>query len=205
MKPAAFAKSLLTIMILLISCWPATTHGGKEKTLQQKLREISLLRVKIIDKIDQAAEMRSHLERQLAELRREIRAEQMRAEIYSRREALQNLRIRYNLNLIQTLQAYITALHERIDYFRNGNERLKFLAAQINDDLAIVTVLKDMEIETLIKRVNAVLNEFVPETQKQIFNAAQIRLPPIEHVWRQICARSRPKQPYPKEDLVPSR
>lgn len=189
MKPVVFGKYFFTLMILSLSFLPAASAGLKTHALEQKIDEISMLRVKIIDKIDQAVEMRRHLEHRLAELRAEIHTEQMRAEIYSHRAALQNLRIRYNLSLIQTLQAYTNLLNERIDYFQTGNERLNFLTDQIHDDLAIINILKDMEIENLIDRVNLVMDEFMPETQKQIFNVLHIRVLPIEYVWEEVSIK----------------
>lgn len=189
MKPVVLGKCFLALMILLLSFLPAASADLKTNALEQKINEISTLRARLIDKIDQAVEMRRHLEDRLAELRGEIRTEQMRAEIYSRQAALQNLRIHYNLSLIQTLQAYINLLNERIDYFQTGNERLNFLIDQIHDDLAIINILKDMEIKNLIDRVNLVVDEFMPETQKQIFNAVHIRVLPIEYLWEEVSIK----------------
>ena len=189
MKPFVFAKWYLVIIMLSITSIAAASSGLKTSTLKAKINEISMLRVKIIDKIDQAVEMRDGLEKHLAELRVEIRSEQIRTEIISHEAALQNLRIRYNLSLIQTLQAYITLLNERIDYFQTGNERLKFLIDQIHDDLAIIDILKDMEIKNLIDRIDLVLHEFVPETQNQIINATHISLQSSEYVWESICLK----------------
>lgn len=189
MKPFVFAKWYLVIIMLSITTISVASSGLKKNTLKVKINEISMLRVIIIDKIDQAIEMRHDLEKHLAELQVEIRSEQIRTEIISHEAALQNLRIRYNLSLVQTLQAYITLLNERIDYFQTGNERLKFLIDQIHDDLAIIDILKDMEIQNLIDRIDMVLNEFVPETQKQIINATQISLQPSEYVWESVSLK----------------
>lgn len=189
MKPFVFAKWYLVIIMLSITTISVASSGLKKNTLKVKINEISMLRVIIIDKIDQAIEMRHDLVKHLAELQVEIRSEQIRTEIISHEAALQNLRIRYNLSLVQTLQAYITLLNERIDYFQTGNERLKFLIDQIHDDLAIIDILKDMEIQNLIDRIDMVLNEFVPETQKQIINATQISLQPSEYVWEIVSLK----------------
>ncbi len=189
MKPFVFAKWHLVIIMLSITTISVASSGLKKNTLKVKINEISMLRVIIIDKIDQAIEMRHDLVKHLAELQVEIRSEQIRTEIISHEAALQNLRIRYNLSLVQTLQAYITLLNERIDYFQTGNERLKFLIDQIHDDLAIIDILKDMEIQNLIDRIDMVLNEFVPETQKQIINATQISLQPSEYVWEIVSLK----------------
>lgn len=180
------ATVFLSILALLISFNLVSARGLKTEALEQKIYEISSLRAKIIDKIDQAIEMRTRLEHQLAGLQDEIRSEQTRTGIYSHQEALQNLRIRYNLSLIQVLQAYVRRLNERIAYFQNGNEHLRFLAHQIKDDMAIINTLKDMEINHLIDRISRVLDEFIPETKKQIFNVPDIRMLPIERVWDEL-------------------
>jgi hypothetical protein len=190
MKKRVPCTVILSILALLISFKPAPAGNPKTDALEKKIFEISSLQVKIIDKIDQAVEMRTRLERNLAELRGEIRSEQNRIGIYSQSEALQNLRIRYNLSLIQVLQAYVLRLNERIAYFQNGNEHLKFLAQQIKDDIAIINTLKDMEIDSLTGRINRVLNEFVPETKKPVFNVTDIRMLPIERIWGEITMYS---------------
>ena len=183
MKKRVPGSVMLSILTLLISFNPLSAASPKTEVLEKRIYEISSLRAKIIDKVDQAVEMRTRLEHQLAGLQDEIRSEQIRSGIYTRGEAFQNLRIRYNLSLIQILQAYVKQLNERIDYFQNGNEHLRFLAHQIKDDIAVINTLKDMEIDYLNERIDRVLNEFIPQTKQQIFNASDIRMPPVERVW----------------------
>ena len=189
MKLLILKKYCLAIVILCLIGPPAVYAGLKTDTLERKINEISILRAKIIDKIDQAVEMRYHLEERLTDLSAEIRSEQMRAQVYSHPAAIQNLRIRYNLSLIQTLRAYINLLNERIDYFQTGNERLKFLNDQINDDLAMIDILKDMEIKNLVDRIDIVMNEFVPETDKKTIDADHIRILPIDYIWEEISLK----------------
>ena len=185
MKKPIPAIWIVSILMLLIIADPASANKSKTQDLEQKIYEISSLRAKIIDKIDQSVEMQARLERQLTELQEEIRSEKIRAGIYSYQEAMQNLRIRYNLSLIQVLQAYVEKLDERIAYFQNGNEHLKFLVHQIKDDMAIINVLKNMEIEHLNDRVNRVLDEFIFETKKPVFDVIDIRKMPIQQIWEQ--------------------
>jgi hypothetical protein len=180
---------ILSILALLISFNPVSANVLKTEALEQKRWEISSLQAKIIDKIDQAVEMRSRLEHQLSDLQNEVRSEQIRIGIYSLNEALQNLRIRYNLSLLQILQAYVKRLNERIAYFQKGNEHLRYLAHQIEDDIAIINTLKDIEVDNLKGRINRVLDEFTPETEKQIFNVTGIRMLPIEGVWDKTSIR----------------
>lgn len=180
---------LLSLLVLSILSSPAVASSRKTAALEQKSVEISALRVKIIDKIDQGIEMRIFLQKRLNELRDEIKIEQNRFGINGHEAPLENLRINYNLNLIQHLRAYIAQLDERIAYFETGNERLKFYLRQIKDEIAIINTLKDMEIENLVDRIDTVLDEFIRETQKPIFDALNIRLMPIEQVWNEIIPK----------------
>ena len=173
------------ILILMVIVCPAPADSPKTQYLEQKACEISSLRAKIIDKVDQALEMKVRLELQLSELQDEIRSEQARSGIYSYQAAMQNLRIRYNLLLMQVLLAYIEQLNERTAYFQSGNEHLKFLIDQINDDIALIHTLKDMKTDHLTERINRVLDEYRPETKKPVFNTADIRKMPIQQVWEQ--------------------
>ena len=181
---------ILTGIVLIILSNPSHAERIKNSALEQKIFEISALKARVIDKIDQAIEMRTGLQQQLNELHDEIRTEQIRYSIDSRQEALQNLRIRCNLYLIQQLKAYLNRLDGRISYFQTGKAQLKFFIRQIKDDIAIIHTLKDMEIERLLARIDRVLDEFSPETKKQIFNAADIRRTPIERIWDEISMKS---------------
>jgi len=191
MKKRITIAGIATILILLTCMHGVSARDSKTQELEQKIYEISSLRAKIDDKIDQALEMQTRLEHQLADLREEIQSEQIRSGIYSQQEAMQNLRIRYDLSLIQVLQAYIELLNERIVYFQNGNEYLKFLLYQIKDDMAIIHTLKDMEIDQLTGRINRVLDEFIPRIQQPVFNAADVRPLSVEAVWDRFSISAR--------------
>ena len=181
-----FDNCIPALLILSIFSSPATASTRKTDALEQKIVEISALQVKIIDKIDQGIEMRTFLQNRLKELRDEIKLEMNQTGISGHQAPLENLRINYNLNLIQHLRAYTDQLDKRIAYFQSGNERLKFYLRRIKDEIAIINTLKDLEIENLIDRIDTVLDEFIPETKKQIFDAFDIRLMPIEQVWIEI-------------------
>ena len=191
MKKRITVAGIVSILMLLICMHRVSAGDSKTRELEQNIYEISSLRAKIDDKIDQAVEMRTRLEHELAGLQSEIRSEQIRNGIFSQLEALQNLRIRYNLNLIRVLQAYVKRLNERIAYFQKGNEHLRFLVDQIKDDIALINTLKDMEIDNLNGSINRVLDELIPETEKQIFNVTGIRMLPIERVWADVSIKFR--------------
>lgn len=191
MQKRSFNTIRLCAILLLIAWGPAAAATHKTDALEQKVTKLTALQVKIIDKIDQAMEIRTLLQQRLNELREEIKAEQKHSGIHYRQKAMKNLRVNYNLKLIQQLHAYLNKLGERITYFQIGNERLKFILLQIKDDVAIIKTLKDMQIDHLIGRVNAFLDEFIPETEKQFFDVIDIRPTPADRVWKEIITPTR--------------
>jgi hypothetical protein len=190
MEKRHIGRCFFAALVLLLVVVPAGAGSLKTGLLEQKIYEISNLRAKMIDRVDQAVEIRARLEQRDRELRDEIRAEQVRFDIRSQLQALQNLRIRYNLSLMRVIRAYTNRLDERIDYFQTGSERLRFLIQQINDDIAIINTLEDMEIKNSVNRIDQLLDEYIPETKKQIFDAADIRLMPVERIWDEINGMS---------------
>ncbi len=193
MEKRDICRSILVAMLLLLYFCPANAASLKAVSLQQKIYEISALRAKMMDKIDQGIEIRMRLEQRFAELRNEIQAEQTLFKIHSHQQAMQNLRIRYNLSLIRVIRAYTNRLNERIDFFQTANERLRFMVHQINDDIAIINTLEDMEIDKSITRIDRLLDEFIPETKKHLFDAAEISPVPIERIWDEINLNSTEK------------
>jgi Fe-S cluster assembly iron-binding protein IscA len=68
-----FGCCLLSLLVLSIFSNPAAAISHKTAALEQKSVEISALRVKIIDKIDQGFEMRIFLQKRLNEFQDEIK------------------------------------------------------------------------------------------------------------------------------------
>jgi exonuclease VII large subunit len=185
MQKQDICSSILAAMLLLYLS-PAGAASLKTVSLEQKIYEISALRAKMMDKIDQAIEIRIRLEQHFAELRNEIQVEQTRFKFDSPQQAMQNLRIRYNLSLIRAIRTYTNRLNQRIDFFQTANERLRFMVDQIYDDIAIINTLEDMEIDNLTTRIDRLLNEFIPEAEKHVFDAAEVLPVPIERIWDEI-------------------
>ena len=185
MQKQDICSSILAAMLLLYLS-PAGAASLKTVSLEQKIYEISALRAKMMDKIDQAIEIRIRLEQHFAELRNEIQVEQTRFKFDSPQQAMQNSRIRYNLSLIRAIRTYTNRLNQRIDFFQTANERLRFMIDQIYDDIAIINTLEDMEIDNLTTRIDRLLNEFIPEAEKHVFDAAEVLPVPIERIWDEI-------------------
>jgi hypothetical protein len=160
--------------------------------------EITSLQTLLSGRINQAIEKRSQLTQKMETLKDEIKQETEQWQIKSYQKARQNARIDYNLKLIQLLLGYTTALKQKITHLQNGHKTLDFYLRQAQDDLLVIETLNNLEIDKLIAMINSVLDEYIPETEKPMFDAAEVILKDVTKIWKEMLAdqavvRSKPK------------
>jgi hypothetical protein len=174
------------VLVLFTIYNAAHATGHKTTELEQKTAEISSLKNDLSVKISRAIEKREQLTGKMDALKQEIKQEKEQWQIDSFQRALRNARIDYNLKLIQILFGYINGLTHKIVYLQNGSEILDFFLQQVRDDLLMIKTLNNLEIDKLIAQINSVLDEFIPEIGKPMFDADDIPLEDTEKIWNEI-------------------
>ena len=177
---------LAAVSVVFAIYSPAHATGHKTTELEQKTAEISSLKNDLSAKISRAIEKREQLTGKMEALKQEIKQEREQWQIDTFQQALQNARIDYNLKLIQLLFGYIQGLTQKIVYLQNGREILDFFLQQVRDDLLMIKTLNNLEIDKLIAQINTVLDEFIPEIGKPMFDAEDIPLEDTEKIWNEI-------------------
>lgn len=180
-------------MIYLLLCGPNYASEHKTTELNRKIAEISSLQQSLSQKISLAMQNQERLKQKVDELEKEIKQEKEQLQIESYLKAIRNPRIEFNLKLIQLLFGYITGFTEKISYFQNGYQTLDFFWQQAQDDLLMIKTLDDMEIDILIVQINSVLDEFIPELSKPIFDANEIASKDTEKIWNEIIQQPNAK------------
>ena len=175
------------VVCLTWLCWTMDASGLKTTELNRKMSEISSLQQVLAGKIALAAEKRDHMEQKVKELEDEIKSHSRQLKNPSYQSAIQNPRIDYNLQLMQLLLGYISRLNERIRYFEIGQETLDFFSQQAKDDLMMIKTLNDLETDTLISRINEILDQYIPESNKSMFDVNDVPLKDTEKIWRDIA------------------
>jgi hypothetical protein len=186
MKNHLIWSSLAALMIHLLFCGPNYASEHKTTELNRKIAEISSLQQSLSQKISLIMQKQGQLEQKTDELVKEINHESEQLQIESYVEAIRNPRIGFNLKLIQLLLGYTTGLTEKIGYFQNGYQTLDFFRQQAQDDVLMIKTLNDMEIGDLIAKINSVLDEFIPELSRPVFDIKEIPLKDTEKIWHQI-------------------
>jgi septal ring factor EnvC (AmiA/AmiB activator) len=193
MKKQLICSSLAALMIYLLLCGPNYASEQKTTELNRKMTEISSLQQGLSKKIALLMQKQEQLRQKVDELEKEIKLEKAQLQTESYLKAIRNPRIEFNLKLIQLLFGYITGLTDKISHFQNGYETLDFFQQQAQDDLLMIKTLNDMEIDELIAQINSVLEEFIPELDKPVFDTNDIPSKDTEKIWNEIIQPQKAK------------
>jgi len=193
MKKQLICSSLAALMIYLLLCGPNYASEQKTTELKRKMAEISSLQQGLSKKIALVMQKQEQLRQKVDELEKEIKLEKAQLQTESYLKAIRNPRIEFNLKLIQMLFGYITGLTDKISHFQNGYETLDFFQQQAQDDLLMIKTLNDMEIDELIAQINSVLEEFIPELDKPVFDTNDIPSKDTEKIWNEIIQPQKAK------------
>jgi len=193
MKKQLICSSLAALMIYLLLCGPNYASEQKTTELKRKMAEISSLQQGLSKKIALVMQKQEQLRQKVDELEKEIKLEKAQLQTESYLKAIRNPRIEFNLKLIQMLFGYITGLTDKISHFQNGYETLDFFQQQAQDDLLMIKTLNDMEIDELIAQINSVLDEFIPELDKPVFDTNDIPSKDTEKIWNEIIQPQKAK------------
>jgi hypothetical protein len=175
--------------VIILTFWglrPVNATGNKSTQLKLKMTEITSLQERLTGKINLAMEKKGQLEQKTQELKDEIKDQKEQYNIETYQNAILRPRIDYNLKLIQLLMGYITRLNDKIVYFKNGHDMLSFFFQRAQDDLLMIKTLNDLEIDKLIAQINEVLDEYIPETSKPMFDVNDVPLKDTEQIWNEI-------------------
>ena len=175
------------VVCLTWLCLAMDASGLKTTELNRKMSEITSLQQVLADKVALATEKKDILEKKVMALRDEIKSRSLQLKNPSYQAAIQNPRIDYNLQLMQLLLGYISRLNERIRYFEIGQETLFFFFQQAEDDLMMIKTLNDLETDKLIGRINEILDEYIPESNKSMFDVNDIPLKDPVKIWHEIA------------------
>ena len=178
----------LILLFLFNAAGYCFTGDTQILTLRQKMMEITDLHEKVSQKITVITKMLQKLNTSKQTYIEKIIQEAKGRKISAYNDAIHIPRIHYNLKLIQRLEGYMIALHQKSAYLKDANEQLVFYYQQIEDDLKIIETLNDMDVEELMLGINRALDTYTPETKEHIIYADRIEFYHLQEVWRKVMA-----------------
>ena len=179
--------------LFLLSMGPVATgaaQGSKELQLTQKMQELRDLHFRVAERIREAMEIRAEFVSFRRSYADEIKDAQERYHFMTVQQATDNLRVKYNLLLIQLLQQYISELDTKIETFRDGTENLKFLYRQAEDESKILKTLSDTPVDGLMQEIDRLVEQIEEQIEKDLIEKSghKTSSPPVDAIWQDICS-----------------
>lgn len=187
MKKSLFGYVIVTIVSLGVCSFAfGAVNVAKLDLLQQRINEIQALQTRMDDIRSQAVALQSTLQGKADTYSKEIRKEQADRDLKNYQQAIKVYRVRFNLKLVQQINAYLAAVSERIVFFQEGREQVDFLYQQAQDDLKMVQTLSNMEIAGFIDRMDQVLSKYEKAVNSSLFDIEKIQQPELKALWQAI-------------------
>lgn len=187
MKKSLFGYVIVTIVSLGVCSFTfGAVNVAKLDLLQQRINEIQALQTRMDDIRSQAVALQSTLQGKADTYSKEIRKEQADRDLKNYQQAIKVYRVRFNLKLVQQINAYLAAVSERIVFFQEGREQVDFLYQQAQDDLKMVQTLSNMEIAGFIDRMDQVLSKYEKAVNSSLFDIEKIQQPELKALWQAI-------------------
>jgi len=158
----------------------------KSEMFEQKIQQILVVRDKLSEKRAQAASIREKLNEQILALKLEILAKQRAMAVTSYKEAVKAPRIGYNIKLIQQLKAYTSKLSERIRYYEEGYDKMRFRYQETEDNFKIIELWSDAKTKRLVAKIDKAINEYQAANKPHMFTNKQIVLDNPLKIWTEV-------------------
>lgn len=171
-----------------IGACAAGTGGAVE--FKQKIDALKHIQEKVTERIDTALAVRADLTDRGSEFAGEIKDIQQRHRYGSYAEAVSNPRIDYNLKLLQMVSGYTGALDEKIVFFKDSLEQIRFLYRQAEDEFKMIQTLGALENARLLDRIGRLSIDYRAEIQKDLIEPACISFRPCDAIWREIIDKN---------------
>jgi hypothetical protein len=157
---------------------------------KHKIDALKNLQEEVTDCIGTALAVRADLTARGREFAGEIEDVHQRHRYGSCAEAIRNPRVQYNLKLIQMVSGYTGALDEKIVFFKDSLEQIRFLYRQAEDEFKMMQTLGALENGSLLDRIDRLLIEYRAELKKDLIESARISFRPCDAIWREIVGNS---------------
>jgi hypothetical protein len=94
-----------------------------------------------------------------------------------------NLRLRNDLELLRTIDAYRRAFETKIRFYQTGQNKLTYLQQLVEDDARMVATLSDFQIDALTTQVSLVINQYLDDAHSIQIDSQNIDMASPQIIW----------------------
>lgn len=188
LAPKIVSLFLTGLIVILVSGYPAWANTTIED-LQRKIADLSLLRQQLGDRQKQAEEALEALLKQQNDLLSEVHLLIKSLNIKTAEEAQNHLRLRYDIDLLKTILAYLNAFEMKIRLFKTGRDKLAYLQQLAEDDTRMITTLSEFQIDALATQISMVINQYLSEAHSIQMDSSKFEMASDRYVWENIIRK----------------
>ena len=174
--------ALIGLILLSIPCFEALADSNIAE-LQRKIADITLLKKQLGDRQHQAESALEALLKQHNDLLAESHVLMSSFKIRTFEDAQQNLRLRYDMELLGIIAAYQRAFEEKIRLYQNGQDKLIYLKQLAQDDTKMVAAVGDFQIDALATQISLVINQYLNEAHNIQIDPQTVEAVPSQQIW----------------------
>ena len=178
--------ALIGWILLSIPCCEVQANGDIAE-LERKIADISLLRKQLGDRQHQAESAIEALLKQDNALNAEAHLLISSFKIRTYEDARQNLRLRYDMELLGTIAAYRRAFEEKIRLYQTGQDKLVYLQQLARDDAKMVSALNDFQIDALATQISLVINQYLSEAHNIQIDPQAVEPLSSQLIWEHLA------------------
>jgi hypothetical protein len=190
MKPlrAIVVKALPVLLFCAVLCGGGTVAAAENKaeSIRSRVTAMDLVREKITDRMAEALKVKQHLGEMVAELTEEIAYDCETHGIDTYKKAVAHMGLERSLRLAQQLFSYQDAIEAQILSMQEGDQQLRYLRQEADDNLKIIATMSDLDIGTYIQEVEAVVQRTLQQVRRRLFVAKDISYQHSPDTWKRI-------------------
>jgi predicted peptidase len=172
--------------ILICSLWFEAQADTSLVEMQHKIADITLLKKQLGDRQQQAESALEALLKHSNDLLAEAHVLISSFKIKTLEDAQQNLRLRYDMQLLGTIAAYRQAFESKIHLYQTGQDKLIYLQQLAQDDTKMVAALNDFQVDALATQISLVINQYISEAHNIQIDTQTIEPVPPQKIWKNI-------------------
>jgi hypothetical protein len=163
---------------------------NQNEMIENKIVEIDELRNQLIDKRQDVITLKVQYQHGIDSLKKEIIYEAKLRKLTNFEQAKFFPKISYDISLIQRKGAYINKLMEIEGRLSSGIYQLEYLERQAIDDFYMVNFVQNEAVNDLIKEIDKVIGNYLPDAQKLVISVDVNTMQTPEQIWADILSGS---------------
>jgi hypothetical protein len=168
----------------------------------QELSKVVDLIKSLQNKQKAIANLKQQYKKGIDEAENEILKEKRGKGLATYQDAQKEKRVELYLRMIQRRQIYIAELDRLLEQLVLNTEELLYLKRQIEIDMLMVNVIKGMNSDKLVKRIDTIIQQHIHDADKLTLNTKDARPQSLESIWKKISKSDLQKACLSKEEIT---